>query len=133
MKKKISITQVIRHIIQLIMFILFPGLFITTFLAVRDIYMAVIGGSFHISAYSNQLLLIIAIFPITILFGRFFCGYICSFGAMGDLLWWISSKKIKKPITINAKTDRVLKWLKYIIHCKSAILSCLFCIAFDVS
>lgn len=115
MKKKISITQVIRHIIQLIMFILFPGLFITTFLAVRDIYTAVIEGSFNVSAYSDQLLLMIAIFPITILFGRFFCGNLCSFGAMGDLLWWISSKIIKKPITVNAKTDRVLKWLKYVI------------------
>ena len=115
MKKKNSITQVIRHIVQLIAFVLFPGLFITTVTPIRDIYMAVIGGSFHFSAYADQLLLIVAVLPITILFGRFFCGYLCSFGAMGDLLWWASSKIIKKPIIVSAKTDRVLKWLKYVI------------------
>lgn len=115
MKKKNSITQVIRHIVQLIAFVLFPGLFITTFTAIRDIYMAVISGSFHFSAYVDQLLLIVSIFPITILFGRFFCGYLCSFGAMGDLLWWASSKIIKKAIIVSTKTDRVLKWLKYVI------------------
>lgn len=115
MKHKISITQIIRHIVQLGAFILFPGLFITTFSAVRDIYTAIIGGSFQLSAHADQLLLIVAVFPVTILFGRFFCGYLCSFGAMGDLLWWLSSKLIKKPITVSEKLDRVLKWLKYAV------------------
>lgn len=115
MKKKTSITQIIRHTIQLGAFILFPGLFITTFAAVRDICTAIIGGSFQISVYADQLLLIAAVFPVTILFGRFFCGYLCSFGAMGDLLWWISSKITKKPIVVSAKADRVIKLLKYFI------------------
>ena len=105
MKKKNSITQVIRHIVQLSAFILFPGLFITIFAAIRDIYMAVISGSFHFSVYADQLLLIVAVFPITILFGRFFCGYLCSFGAMGDLLWWVSSKIIKRPIFDRASNS----------------------------
>lgn len=115
MKKKIHITQIIRHIFQMAAFVLFPGLFITVFTAVRDIYTTVIRGSFHFSAYAGQLLVLAAVFLVTMLFGRFFCGYLCAFGAMGDLLWWASSKVIKKPVSIHAETDRSLKYLKYII------------------
>lgn len=111
MKKKISITQIIRHIIQLGAFLLFPGMFISIFMAIRNLYTAAIG----VSTYQNQWLLILAIFPITVLFGRFFCGYLCAFGAMGDLLWWISSKIIKKPIRVNEKVDCILKYLKYVV------------------
>ena len=104
MKKKISITQIIRHIIQLGAFLLFPGMFISIFMAIRNLYTAALG----VATYQNQLLLILAVFPITILLGRFFCGYLCALGAMGDLLWWISSKIIKKPIRVNEKVDKLL-------------------------
>lgn len=63
MKKKISVTQIIRHIIQLAAFILFPGLFITTFSALRGIYTAIIGGTFSASEYASQILLLLAISP----------------------------------------------------------------------
>lgn len=114
-EKKISKTQVIRHGIQLVAFLLFPGLFITAFAAVRDIYKAVLDHSFGLSAYANQLLLLLAIFPITIVFGRFFCGYLCSFGALGDLLWAVSGRIMKKPVSVSAGIDRILKCLKYVV------------------
>ena len=122
MKGKLKITQIIRHIIQLIAFILFPGLFVSTFGALKDVYMAVIGGDFSISEYSEQIILLIAVLPITALFGRFFCGFLCSFGAMGELLSWISSKIIKKPVVIGEKADRVLKWLKYVVLALNVVL-----------
>lgn len=114
-KKRFSKTQVVRHGIQLIAFFVFPGLFISTFAAVRDIYQAMLNNSFELSAYGNQLLLLLAIFPITILFGRFFCGYLCSFGALGDFLWAVSNRIMKKPVIVSAKVDRILKYLKYVI------------------
>lgn len=114
-KKKISKTQIIRHGIQLIAFLLYPGLFIKTFAAAGDIYKAILNHSFELSAYTNQLLLLLAIFPITILFGRFFCGYLCSFGALGDLLWAVSCRIMKKPVFVSAKTDKISKYLKYVI------------------
>lgn len=121
MKHKISITQMLRHIIQLGAFLLLPELFITLFSAIRTLYRLIITDSFQLSACADQLLLIAGIFLITLLAGRFFCGYICSFGAMGDLLYGISSKIIKKPIRISAKTDRALKWIKYILLFISAV------------
>lgn len=113
--KKPSKTQIIRHIIQLIAFLLFPELFIVTFSAIKEIYTAVINGSFQVAEQMNRLLLLAAVFPITAFFGRFFCGYLCSFGAIGDLLWFVSSKTLKKPITVGQKTERVLKCLKYAV------------------
>lgn len=113
--KKITIFPVIRRMIQLAAFLLFPGLFISTFSAVKEVYLAVIHGSFHLAALAQPLLLLLAVFPITILWGRFFCGYLCSFGSMGDLLWGISRRIFKKPLKIPEKADRLLKWVKYLL------------------
>lgn len=113
--KKIAATQLVRHIIQLAAFILLPGLFIFTFSAIRDVYTALIKGSFSFSAQAESLLVLLAVFPITILWGRFFCGFLCSFGAMGDLLWALSRKIFKKPLKVNSQVDRKLKLLKYLV------------------
>ena len=43
--KKILITQIIRHIIQLLSFIIFPGLFILLLSSIETIVKALIGGS----------------------------------------------------------------------------------------
>lgn len=112
-KKKIHLTQILRHVIQLIALILMPGLFITAFSALRDVWQAVLQGSFTLSGLSSQLLVLAAVFPVTMIWGRFFCGYLCSFGAMGDLMGWISSKIRKKPLQMPPKADRVLKFVKY--------------------
>ena len=116
MKKKIAYTQLIRHIIQLAAFILFPGLFISTFSAIRDVYTALVKGDFSVSALAEQMLVLLAVFPITILWGRFFCGFLCSFGAMGDFLWALSRKIYKRPpLKMNQKVDSRLKLVKYLI------------------
>ncbi len=112
-KKKVHLTQILRHVIQLIALILMPGLFITAFSALRDVWQAVLQGSFTLSGLSSQLLVLAAVFPVTVIWGRFFCGYLCSFGAMGDLMGWISSKIRKKPLQMPPKADRVLKFVKY--------------------
>ena len=114
-KQKIAATQLVRHIIQLAAFILLPGLFIFTFSAIRDVYTALIKGSFSFSAQAESLLVLLTVFPITILCGRFFCGFLCSFGAMGDLLWALSRKVFKRPLKVNSQVDRKLKFLKYLV------------------
>jgi polyferredoxin/uncharacterized protein with FMN-binding domain len=113
-KAKVNWAQVIRHLIQLAAFILMPDLFISTFGAIKDVYTAMIGGTFSFSALSYQLLLLLAVIPVTALMGRFFCGYFCAFGALGDLLWFISGKvRKKRPAAISESADRVLRLLKY--------------------
>ncbi|MGB4610700.1 MAG: 4Fe-4S binding protein [Saccharofermentanales bacterium] len=112
--KRISITQTVRHVIQLVAFILFPGLFISTFSALGDIVKALVNGTFSVSALSVQLITVSGIFVITALWGRFFCGFLCSFGALQDLLA-VPFKKFRLKHRIPKKLDSTLKYLKFVI------------------
>lgn len=121
--RKNNIPQIVRRVIQIIAFILLPGLFISTFGAIKDIVVALIGGSFSIAALSSQLLLLVAIIPATMLFGRFFCGFFCSFGSMGDFLWFISRKLFKRKVSISQRADKALKAVKYVLLAAIVILT----------
>ena len=115
MKRKISTVQLFRHIVQFISFILFPGLFIMAYSSIKSVVMAIVNGTFSIDALSSDIAIMVAVLSITILFGRFFCGFICTFGAMGDLLYYLSGFVLKKHPNINQKVDAALKYVKYVI------------------
>ena len=112
---KITALTLTRRIIQVLSFLLFPGLFISTFSAIKSIYVALIGGTFSASALAGQIVLAAAMLLITAIMGRFFCGFLCSFGTMGDFFWYLGTKlKLPRP-KIGSKVDRILKKLKYVI------------------
>ena len=67
--RKYSITQIIRHIIQLVSFILFPGLFILTWNSIEIIYKSILNGTFTLNSMTSQILILVAVIPITIFFG----------------------------------------------------------------
>tara|TARA_Y100000814_G_scaffold283235_1_gene249008 strand:- start:247 stop:1386 length:1140 start_codon:yes stop_codon:yes gene_type:complete len=48
-------------------------------------------------------LLVLIAFIITLIFGRFFCGWACHFGAVQELSWFILKKMNIKPKTIDSK------------------------------
>jgi polyferredoxin len=132
-KFKISIPQAIRRFIQLASFILLPGLFVSIFSAMKDIFTALIGGTFSFGALSGQLWLLLAVIPVTVLAGRFFCGYFCAFGAMGDVLWFMSNKIGKKKIRVGERADRILKKLKYVLLFLIAALGWTGLVSFDAA
>lgn len=113
-KKRGSVTQSIRHLIQFAAFLLFPGLFITVLSAVRDILTACMGG-ISIVRLLPQIVLVIMVFLITALWGRFFCGFLCSFGMLQELLFFFSKRTILGKVRIPERLDHVMKSLKYII------------------
>lgn len=113
--RKYSITQIIRHIIQLVSFILFPGLFILTWNSIEIIYKSILNGTFTLNSMTSQILTLVAVIPITIFWGRFFCGYMCAFGSLQEFLNFISKKLKIKQIEISFKTDKYLKYVKYIV------------------
>jgi uncharacterized protein with FMN-binding domain len=111
----ISPLRLIRRIIQTAAFILFPGLFITTFSAMKTLFTAIIGGSFSMAANAGEVILVLFMLLITAVMGRFFCGFLCSFGTMGDFFWVVGNKlKLRRP-KISRQADRILKSLKYIV------------------
>ncbi len=113
--RKVSITQLIRHGIQIAAFLLFPGLFISTWSAVGSVVTALVNGTFSLTSMADQLVLILAVFPITIIWGRFFCGYLCSFGAMGDLVWAVSSRVHPRKVRTGGTAGRILRFVRFII------------------
>ncbi|MBO7473108.1 MAG: 4Fe-4S binding protein, partial [Ruminococcus sp.] len=114
MKKKISPIQIVRAVIQLIAFVTVPALFITIFSSIGGIITSIAGGSFVLLDNLGRLVLILGVFLITLVWGRFFCGFICSFGAMQDLLNFIG-KLIPFKVKVPEKTDKWLKLLKYAV------------------
>lgn len=111
--KKIPALTFARRLVQLASFLLFPGLFYTTFLAMKSLYTALIGGTFSVAVLAGQIVLTVSMLLVTALMGRFFCGFLCAFGSMGDLFWWIGTKlKLPRP-TLKPRTDRLLKLIKY--------------------
>lgn len=114
MKNKISSIQIVRAVIQLIAFLTVPALFITIFSSIGEIISSIAGGSFVLLDNLGRLVLILGVFLITLVWGRFFCGFICSFGAMQDLLNSIG-KLIPFKIKVPEKADKWLKLLKYAV------------------
>ena len=53
-------------------------------------------------------ILVILAFTFTLLFGRFFCGWACHFGAIQELSWMIFKKLKITPKTIDSKLVTLL-------------------------
>ncbi|MEI7885247.1 MAG: FMN-binding protein [Clostridia bacterium] len=114
-KLKFSIIKIARVIVQTIFFIFLPMLYINAFSGIQQMYLALINQSFNLAQQLPQLVSAISIIPLTMLLGRFFCGWLCAFGAMGDLLYAFSKNVLKNKFKINEKVDQYLKYLKYVV------------------
>ncbi|WP_026888960.1 FMN-binding protein [Clostridium beijerinckii] len=115
MKKAISKLQGLRLISQIIFLILMPELVAVIFNQFKKLYSMVLKGNFDVISVWPQLLAMITIFIITIVLGRFFCGWLCTFGAINDFIYMISKKVFKTKFKVNEKVDSILKYLKYVI------------------
>lgn len=114
-KAKISIIQVSRLLIQIIFFIFLPSLYIDTFAGIKQIYLALIRQNIAFTQLIPQLVEVVVIIPFTIIIGRFFCGWMCAYGAFGDFIYKISRKVFKIKFEVNENIDKVFKYLKYIL------------------
>lgn len=113
MNKKISKIQIFRFITQVVFLILLPGLFTLTFSGIKQVYLTIVKGDYNFIKLVPQLVEAMAIIPLTILSGRFFCGWFCAFGSFNDFLYITSKKVFKIKYKINPKMDSKLKYLKY--------------------
>ena len=71
-----------------------------------------LGGQANLQKlFSGTMTLFFFTLIFSLVFGRAFCGYICPFGALQELLGKISKKKIKVP----EKADKYLRLVKYAV------------------
>ncbi len=115
MKKKISAFKIVKAAIQLISFLLLPGLFIDSFNGIKALVQALISGTASFAALFPALFPSALLILATLIFGRLFCGYMCAFGTLGDAVHLLGRKLFKIKYRISEKADRGLKWIKYLL------------------
>ncbi len=113
-KRKFKILPAVRMLLQIVFFVFIPALYISAFGAVKDITVALFTQSFS-TALLPQIMELAAIIPITVLFGRFFCGWMCAFGSYGDFITRVTNKLVKGKWKISEKTDAWMKYIKYAV------------------
>ena len=88
----------LRALIQVLYFLFIPSVYTAAFAGVKYIFTQI--GAGEKVAMTSFVTVLVVICIYTILFGRFFCGFACAFGTLGDgvqcTLCVESDKKIEK-------------------------------------
>ena len=107
----------VKVVIQILSLALIPGLFEGEFAAVGNIVSCIYKGNISWESVKYSVWMLVATVPATVLVGRFFCGFFCSFGAVQDLLW-LGSHRLRAlfPGKRNLKkADRIFRFAKYAV------------------
>ncbi len=102
--KKIHIW--IRAIIQLLYFIFIPSVYTAAFAGVKYIFTQI--GAGEKVALTSFVTVLIVVCIYTAVFGRFFCGFACAFGSLGDgvnALYRLICKKDEKETGADSGPD----------------------------
>ena len=109
----------LRAGIQAVFFFAMPGAFMAGFNGVKQLFLRIGTGSvLQLDSFTLSLL---GLCGFTILFGRFFCGYVCAFGGLGDAVYWLSGlvqKKLlhrKKQFSLPEKAVLIGQKVKYLV------------------
>ena len=98
----------VRAVIQLLYFLFIPSAYTAAFNGVKYIFTQIGAGEKVVMTSFVTVLLVICLY--TMVFGRFFCGFVCAFGAFGDALYALYTKVCKKwkkkPVKIENDSRR---------------------------
>ena len=107
----------LKVVIQAACFIFFPGAFSAAFAGVKYIFTQI--GVHEWISLTSFVVTLIMMCLFTCVFGRFFCGYACAFGSLGDWLFAIHKaidKKSKRKLwRIPEEVTGKLSMLKYLV------------------
>ena len=107
----------LRYAIQIVFFILAPGLFSGAFNGVKYLFTQI--GATQSLEMNSFVVLLIAALAFTVVFGRFFCGYACAFGTLGDIVYaafeFLRSKTPLPRIELADPLVRALSLVKYVV------------------
>ena len=107
----------LRAAIQLAFFLFLPSAFTTAFSGIKSVLTQI--GAGNPIAWSSFLTVLLALCAYTIVFGRFFCGYACAFGTLGDavhsLYLFLCKKCKKKPLLLKKSWKKPLSYVKYAV------------------
>ena len=84
----------LRTGVQLFFFVSMPGAFVAGFSGIKQIFLHI--GAGEVLSADSFTLSLLGLCGFTLLFDRFFCGYACAFGSLGDAVWALSGLVQKK-------------------------------------
>lgn len=111
--KKYNKVQLFRHSFQILMLFLSPFLFSLCLNGIKTM-VSMLSKSDNVTL-SPVVLSSITILMLTMVFGRFFCGWFCLFGAYCDGVYGIFGRFTKKITLKLIKHDKYLKLIKYLL------------------
>jgi polyferredoxin len=83
--------------------------------ALESLYYLLFSGDMLKRIFTGTFILLGLTIIIAILFRRSFCGQLCPFGALQELINKVGNKIFKKKLIIPEKIDKKLRYLKYFI------------------
>lgn len=113
--KRFPIYTVARTAFQILFFVWLPSLYFSAFSALVEFILSIVQGTISWAGLWPSMLPLLAVVPVTILAGRYFCGWMCAFGSLTDWMFRLFSRLNIRKLHITRKADRLLKCLKYII------------------
>ena len=84
----------LRAGVQLFFFVSMPGAFVAGFSGVKQLFLHI--GAGEVLSADSFTLSLLGLCGFTLLFDRFFCGYACAVGSLGDAVWALSGLVQKK-------------------------------------
>ena len=96
-----------------------PGAFVAGFSGVKQIFLHI--GAGEVLSVDSFTLSLLGLCGFTLLFDRFFCGYACAFGSLGDAVWALSGliqKKLfhrKKQLRLPERAVLLGQKVKYLL------------------
>ena len=109
----------LRAAVQLFFFVAMPGAFVAGFNGVKQLFLYIGTGS--VLQADSFVLSLLGLCGFTVLFGRFFCGYVCAFGSLGDFVYalsaWVQKKLLHRKQAFRLP-QKALRWgqlCKYVV------------------
>ncbi|HNY22855.1 MAG TPA: 4Fe-4S binding protein [Treponemataceae bacterium] len=71
------------------------------------------GGEYVKRIEPGNIVLFGGIVVLGVALSRFFCGWLCAFGALQGVFGWIGKKLLRRRFIVPQRIDGILRWLKY--------------------
>ena len=117
-----------RRACQLVFFLAFPAVFSASFNGIKYVFSQL--GCQQPIELTGFVALLLAVLAFTCVFGRFFCGYACAFGTLGDAVFALATPlrralglEGRKPRRIPAGVQGALQLIKFLILIVICVLS----------
>ena len=118
----------LRRACQLAFFLAFPAVFSASFNGIKYVFSQL--GAQQTIELTGFVALLLAVLAFTCVFGRFFCGYACAFGTLGDAVYALATplRRIlklegRKPRRMPAGVQSALQLIKFLVLAAICILS----------